>query len=252
MQPDAHAYSNEFFDYINRGSIDSARVVTALLIEWLKPESVLDVGCGAGAWCRVWMDGGVRTVVGVDGTYVDMKSILIPESSFVARDLSRQFHLDRRFDIVVSLEVAEHIPGESADVFVDNLARHGDIVYFSAAVPGQGGEFHVNEQPLEYWRAKFFARGYRCYDPIRQPIRDNESVEPWYRYNSLLYANERGRLRLPNQVADSEIAPDTKISDLAPLSWRTRNAVIRTLPTSVSNMLVKVKHSWIRRRNLRA
>lgn len=252
MQTDSHAYSNEFFDYISRGSIESARVVTELLIEWLKPESVLDVGCGAGAWCRVWMDGAVHTVVGVDGAYVDRSTLLIPDANFVARDLSREFDLDRRFDVVVSLEVAEHIPSEFADVFVDNLTRHGDVVCFSAAVPGQGGEFHVNERPLEYWRQKFVARGYRCYDPIRPVILSNDSVEPWYRYNSLLYANDRVRSRLPRQVAESEVTQETKIPDLAPLSWRARNAVIRTLPTPVASMLVKVKHSLIRRRNLRA
>lgn len=250
MKNDSHAYSNEFFDYISRGSIDSAKVVTALLIAWLRPDSVLDVGCGAGAWCRTWMEGGITTVMGVDGSYVDRKNILIPDINFVARDLSQAFHLDVQFDIVVSLEVAEHIPAGSADVFVDNLTRHGDVVLFSAAVPGQGGEFHVNERPLEYWREKFIARGYRCYDPIRPIIRGNQSVEPWYRYNSLLYANERGRSRLPQEVIESEVFRGTKVSDLAPLSWRARNAVIRRLPAPVANTLVKFKHSWIRRRNL--
>ena len=58
--------------------------------------------------------------------------------------------------------MAEHIEEKSSDTFIDNLATAADIILFSAAVRGQGGDFHVNEQPLSYWKEKFMKRGYFC------------------------------------------------------------------------------------------
>jgi cyclopropane fatty-acyl-phospholipid synthase-like methyltransferase len=183
-----HEYSSKFFEYINHGSIASGEIICPLLISLLVPASLLDVGCGTGAWCRIWLENGVVDVHGVDGQYINPAHLLFPQESFMANDLSQPFDLGRKFDLITSLEVAEHIAASSADVFMDNLARHGDLVLFSAAVPGQGGEFHVHEQPLEYWRDKMAQRGYRCFDPLRELVRNEPRVEPWYRYNCLLYA----------------------------------------------------------------
>jgi SAM-dependent methyltransferase len=236
-----------FFQYINAGSLASARVVCPLLVGWLKPESVLDVGCGAGAWCKIWRETGVADVLGVDGDYVDRAGLLIDQSEFRSQDLSRAFDLGRTFSLVVSLEVAEHVAVSSADTFVESLSRHGDVVLFSAAVPGQGGEFHVNEQPLRYWRERFAQQGFRCFDPLRPRILVQREVEPWYRYNTLLYARGASREGLPEAVLGSEIPEGAPIPELAPLSWRARNAVLGALPAPLVESLVKLKHAWVRR-----
>lgn len=242
-----HEYKNDFYEYINAGSLSSARVVAPLITEWLAPRSLLDVGCGAGAWCRVWREAGVTDVLGVDGDYVDRSALLIPVESFQSKDLSTRFSLDRSFDLVTSLEVAEHIQGDRAVTFVENLVSHGERILFSAAVPGQGGEFHVNEQPLDYWREHFARRGYRAFDPLRPLILGDARVEPWYRYNTLLYVAERAVPSLPAEVLRTEIAPGAPIAEFAPFSWRARNAVIRNLPGFAVNGLVKMKHEWGRR-----
>ena len=130
------------------GSRRSAASIVALLAPKLKPNSVLDVGCGRGVWPSEWRRAGVADSIGVDGPYVDRASLTIPSESFVAWDLSQPLKLDRHFDLVQSLEVAQCIDAAYADVFVDSLCRHGELIMFSAAVPGQGGERHVNEQPL--------------------------------------------------------------------------------------------------------
>lgn len=244
---EVHRYTGEFFEYINAGSLASARVVCPLVVERLKPRSVLDVGCGAGAWCRVWGELGVEQVVGVDGEYVDIASLLVPPDWFRSRDLSEPFDLATQFDLVVSLEVAEHVPEAKADVFVDNLVRHGSTILFSAAVPGQGGEFHVNEQPLEYWRRRFAARGYRCFDPLRPLIVHDARVEPWYRYNTLLYVHAAAVGSLPAPVRATEVAEYLPVADRAPWTWKARNGVIRRLPAPLVDALVKVKHEWGRR-----
>lgn len=246
MSATSHDYSGDFFEYINAGSIASAHVVTPIVCSLLTPSSLLDVGCGAGAWCMVWRESGVERIIGVDGEYVDRKHLLMPAENFHAHDLTKPFDLDSTFDLVTSLEVAEHIPEKNAEVFVDNLVKHGKLVLFSAAVPGQGGEFHVNEQPLEYWRQKFFARGYRCFDPLRSRIVSDVRVEPWYRYNTLLYVAGDMVSNLAREVLITELATDQPISELAPVKWRLRRTLIRSLPRAWTDQLVQLKHSWVR------
>ncbi len=242
-----HHYTNDFFDSVNAGSLASARVVCPLLVELLEPESLLDVGCGAGAWCKIWRQSGVEEVIGVDGDYVRAESLLMPAASFRQQDLVQPFDLKRRFDLVTSLEVAEHVAESSADALLDNLTRHGDRVLFSAAVKGQGGEFHVNEQSPDYWRARFADRDYGCFDALRHQIATHQNVEPWYRYNTLLYVHERAAEALPREVAATRIPHDQPIPSVAPLTWRARNAVIGTLPPGVVSRLVAFKHAWVRR-----
>jgi len=251
-QAENHEYQDDFFSYINAGSLASARVVCPLLVSWFSPTSLLDVGSGAGAWCRIWGESGVRAVIGVDGDYVKTDSLLIEEENFERRDLSKSFDLNRRFDLVTSLEVAEHVDSKSAEIFVENLTQHGDVVMFSAAVPGQGGEFHVNEQPLSYWREKFAARGYRCFDAVRPKIAGEGDVEPWYRYNTLLYVKEALVAELPAEVLSTEVASSAEIVDNAPFSWRARNAIIRSLPQPLVDRLVTLKHDWTRKKNASA
>lgn len=242
---EGHKYDASFYEYINAGSLASARVICPLVTSWLKPDSVLDVGCGAGAWCRVWGEAGVPDVQGTDGAYVDRRSLLIQETSFHSQDLAQPFDFGRKFSLATSLEVAEHIPENSARVFVDNLARHSDIILFSAAVPGQGGEFHVNEQPLAYWKKHFEDLGYSCFDPVRPLVARDPKVEPWYRYNTLLYARGEGIERLPKAVLECRVEGEP--SEFAPWTWRTRNAILGSLPNFVLDGLVQLKHSWGRR-----
>ena len=127
-------------------------------------KSVLDLGCGQGVWLASWVRLGAKDVQGIDGPYVDQERLHIPKERFQGRDLARPVDLGRHFDLVQSLEVAEHLPQSAAEQFVDSLVRHGPLVLFSAATPGQGGENHINEQPWEYWREKFAARGYEVFD----------------------------------------------------------------------------------------
>ncbi len=219
-----HEYSEQFYSYIGSGSHASAAVVVPLVKSVLPVRTVLDVGGGNGVWARVWEDNGARATL-VDGDYVHAPLV----EDFQPCDLSRPLDLGRRFDLVQSLEVAEHLPEGSARDFVASLARHGDVVLFSAAVPGQGGEHHVNEQPPEYWRALFAELGYGCFDflRLRLRLRGRGDVKPWYRYNTLIYANEAGQRRLAPEALASRAASADEAGDFA---WRLRIGVVRLLP----------------------
>jgi len=245
------AYSSDFYAYNNRVAVASARAVVPRVAALLAPASVLDVGCGVGAWCNVWLENGAKDVAGADGDYVERERLLMGAERFIAANLAKPFNAGARFDLVMSLEVAEHVPEPDADTFVANLTRHGDVVLFSAAVPGQGGEFHVNERPLGYWRDKFAAHGYDCFDPLRPMLRNDTKVAPWYRFNTLLYVARSRVPTLSPTILASRIDPSQPVPDDSPLWWRLRNGVIGLLPPFLTDALAKARSSWVRMRHAR-
>lgn len=151
--------------------------------------SVLDVGCGDGRWLSVAKALGAQSIQGVDGPWTDLARLLIPAEDVHIQDLSSRLDLKRRYDLAISLEVAEHVAKRHAEQFVDNLARHADVVLFGAAIPYQGGFRHINEQWPSYWATLFKRSGYRCFDPFRSQLWSDQSVHYWYKQNMLLFVN---------------------------------------------------------------
>lgn len=233
-------YDAAFFQYVNSGAVRSAERMLPLLTRELSIGSALDVGCGQGAWLSVWSKLGAE-VVGIDGDYVDTRRLLIPQSCFLPRDLKEEFSLGRRFDVVQSLEVAEHLPAARAAGFVASLVRHGDLILFSAAPPGQGGDHHVNEQPYDYWREHFGRHGYTALDYVRPLLRDEQTVEPWYRYNTLLYASAQRLPLLPDAIRRTALPAGHRVRDVSPLPYRLRKAAIALLPVWAMTGIAKVK-----------
>jgi SAM-dependent methyltransferase len=235
-----YVYDDCFFDYIDSGAARSARLVIARALDWMSLKSVLDVGCGRGAWLAEWRKSGVADIAGVDGEYVTAERLYIEQEEFTCSDLSQPLDLGRHFDLVQSLEVAEHLPPGSAGAFVDSLCRHGDLVLFSAAVVGQGGENHINEQPLEFWRALFAERGYAAYDCVRPIIVADAEVEPWYRYNTVLYAKANAVDRLPDTIKATLVSPEGSFASVAPLSWRIRLNVVAIMPRRIVDAIARM------------
>lgn len=236
-----HVYSSGFYDYIDSGSRASARTVASLILKEVEIRSLLDVGSGHGAWAAEWMKAGVKDVVAVDGAYVDVAQLAIPAKNFLPSDLSRPLDLGRRFDLVQSLEVAEHLAKENAGDFVDSLVRHGDVILFSAAVPNQGGEHHVNEQPPEYWRRLFATRGFEVFDWVRPRLAGNRQVKPWYRFNSFLYANEAGQKRLSKSILEARVPAGQELEIGGNFAWALRRAAVRLVPTALVKPIAQAK-----------
>jgi SAM-dependent methyltransferase len=180
-------YTEEFFDSHDDGVRASAEVIVPRLLELLKPKSVVDVGCGTGTWLQVARENGIEDVLGLDGTWVLPDALEIPRDRFLPADLAAPPQLDRTFGLVLSLEVAEHLPPSKAQDFVDYLTTLGPVVAFSAAVPGQGGAGHTNEQWPAYWAKLFANRGYEVVDCLRPDIWDDDAVQWWYAQNLLLF-----------------------------------------------------------------
>ena len=120
----------------------SAGRILDIVMDYYRPTSVLDVGCGIGTWLKVARSRGISDIKGIEGSWVD-KTKLQVESGFVeVVDLEKSFNLGRRFDLVISLEVAEHLSESAANHFIECLTSHAPVVLFSAAIPYQGGDHH--------------------------------------------------------------------------------------------------------------
>ena len=239
--PDPYEYSALFFDYIEEGALRSARTIVPLVAEALHVRSVLDVGCGAGAWLVEYERLGAE-ILGIDREYVPPESLLVPIEKFRALDVTQPFDLGRRFDLVQCLEVAEHISPAASDILVSNLVSHSDFVLFSAAVPGQGGEHHVNERPPAFWRKLFLRSGYLVFDPFRARLMSSDA-EPWYALNTLLYVRESSVETLPETVRGTVVQARSPIPDLSPATLKLQRLALRCLPVPIVTRLAIWKHS---------
>jgi hypothetical protein len=185
------AYTKTFFNNQSSGSLSSAEETIPVIMEYFSPTSVVDVGCGVATWLSVWEKKGVSDIQGLDGDYVQKDQLMIDPSKFSAVDLEKGISLSRRFDLVTSLEVGEHLQPGSAAQFVHSLCSLGDVVVFSAAVPYQGGVNHYNEQYPDYWIAHFAENGYSVYDPLRARLWHNNRIDGSYRQNMLIFVNDK-------------------------------------------------------------
>lgn len=147
-------YNKDWYDSLSQYRPWNERAMWAAFAHLGRPASFADFGCGDGWMVRTARMIGTKPTIGVengDPPRIDWAKI-------VKYDLSTPLHLGRRYDLVVSIEVGEHIPECFADVYVSNLARHTDKwLVFTAAAPGQGGNGHINCQSQEYWRRKLEA-----------------------------------------------------------------------------------------------
>lgn len=179
----------------------SAKKILGILFERYRPTSVVDLGCGVGTWLRACLDLGVTDIDGRDGDYVDRSLLKIPPECFHAADLSQPQTVGRRYDLAMSLEVAEHLERSSAENIVGALTRLSDVVLFSAAMPYQGGTGHSNENWLEYWAILFRRNDYVAVDYLRPLCWNSADVCFWYRQNVMLFAKRQLAPKLFPQAA---------------------------------------------------
>lgn len=171
-------------------SLRSARIIVPIVLELIQPESVVDVGCGTGEFLSVFRENGIKTILGIDGPWIDKERLRIPKDTFQAADLEKPLNIDKKFDLAISLEVAEHLSANSAEIFIDTLTKLSPVVLFSAAIPFQGGLYHINEQWPDYWVNLFAKKGYVPIDCIRKKIWNNDDVSYWYAQNILLFVKK--------------------------------------------------------------
>jgi len=229
---------------LKQHNLDAPREIVPLIMEMLNPKSVVDVGCGLGTFLRVFKEFGVSKVLGLDGKWCN-KTLLfqnIDSGDFLEVDLEERINLAERFDLAISLEVAEHLHPERAQSFVEDLIRLSDVILFAGAIPNQGGDHHVNEQWLEYWIGIFSNYEYKSYDVLRPLIWNNENIFFWYKQNMILFIKNGvetpGLVKLKSNIIQGIIHPELY---LAFSDYRADNAIKRHLKILLKSVIYKFK-----------
>jgi hypothetical protein len=184
-------YNNDFYEdryQRTKYSVDTILPIVRDIIPNIN--SVVDLGCGVGAWLYGFKKLGVEDVTGYDGPYVNKKYLKISEANFIDCDLTIPLKIVKRYDLAMSLEVAEHLPKDKAKIFIDSLTNLSDVVLFSAALPGPGGIGHVNCQWPEYWIKLFDQNGYKAFDLVRGAIWNEKGITNCYRNNAFIFIKE--------------------------------------------------------------
>jgi SAM-dependent methyltransferase len=241
-------YDAAFYRMQADASFRSAQAILPLVQKLLPVHSVCDVGCGVGTWLRAWRELGVEDVIGLDGDYVDQSMLVVPQAQFLARDLRQPIVVDRRFDLAMSMEVAEHLPPERSESFVADLVALAPVVLFSAAIPRQGGTDHRNERWQSYWAGLFAGHGYLACDVLRAAVWTDTTIEPWYRQNALVFCREDALPGLP-ALAQARGAPPALPLDLVhPEVFKLRLEAEDELPILSRKMYWAMRKTVARRR----
>jgi SAM-dependent methyltransferase len=186
---DKKLYDTTFYkENRNDKKLKSVSIVLAEVIKVMpKINSAVDFGCGVGTWLAGLQRYGVLDICGFDGKWVNKDLLVIPKECFFEVDLDKPFEIKRKFDLAISIEVAEHLSENIAVEFIKTLTMASDIVLFSAAIPFQGGTNHINEQWPEYWNNIFQTFDYVAVDCLRKMFWTDNNIQDFYKQNILIY-----------------------------------------------------------------
>lgn len=190
-------------------NLQDPRIIVPVLMQVLEPQSVVDLGCGIGTFLHVFAENGVEKILGLDGDWTDQKLLSkhIKLSDFKNIDIEKGFDFEEKFDLAICLEVLEHINETSSDNAIRCLTQLSDIIVFSAAIPGQMGQNHINEQWPAYWREKFSKYDFTFHDVFRPIFWNNKDLARWYKQNMFLVVKkgQESRIKKFDKFQDPEI-----------------------------------------------
>jgi 2-polyprenyl-3-methyl-5-hydroxy-6-metoxy-1,4-benzoquinol methylase len=171
MSSDKDIYDEYFFDRAAYMEGASAVRAAGILLRYFSPRSVVDIGCGTGLYLAAFAAEGVE-VKGYEGSEVAIRKSPVKEK-ITLWNLEEYLPSDRRYDLCLSIEVAEHLRSQAADAFVRTLVGLSDTIVFTAATPGQGPVDigHINEQPHEYWIGKFAEESFGLEREVTEEIK---------------------------------------------------------------------------------
>ena len=185
-------YDADYYDSKVEGpAVRSAVKMSESIIKDLNPNTVVDVGCGTGALLHALKKGGCK-VFGLEYSDAGLEYCRRRELDVLKFDIQNDsFNSDQRFDVAVSVEVAEHLPAVVADHYVSLLTSLSNLIVFTAAHLGQGGTDHVNEQPPSYWKAKFHDFGFEFDERLslgwQETWKASGTVMGWYYENLMVF-----------------------------------------------------------------
>jgi len=201
--PMNNQYTNKFYQQRRKQTLASAQIILKKLFTTFSPKLIIDFGCATGIWLAECKRLGATKTYGVDGDWVDRDLLEIDSSEFKNHDFGQlKYNSEYKYELAMCIEVAEHLSEEMGSMLIDSLTETSDVILFSAAVCGQGGTGHINEQAQYYWAQEFSKRDYVCLDLLRPEIWENETVNVIYKQNMLVYVRQSvcDRLSLESKI----------------------------------------------------
>jgi 2-polyprenyl-3-methyl-5-hydroxy-6-metoxy-1,4-benzoquinol methylase len=154
-----------------------------------KPKAVADLGCGHGRYCAIFEAYGWPTVHGYEGTPDINKLGIYKDIMFI--DLTKRRVVGINYDLVICLEVGEHVPPQHEQAFLDNVsafARKNLVI--SWAIPGQySASGHVNCRPHDYVIDQLAKRGL-IFDKKRTKFLRAYSRLKWFKTGVMVFARK--------------------------------------------------------------
>jgi hypothetical protein len=245
VEADFALYSKSFYDSFSDISYQAAKTMLPEIYRLYPFESMCDFGCGSGTWLRAGaetIESPAKRLTGIDGEHA-RASAHCDGGNFIFTNLENPLPPLDKHDLAISLEVAEHLPERRAKSFVTDICNTADVVFFSAAVKGQDGANHINEQPQSYWVDIFGQLGYSAYDFHRKKFWNHPlfTVCPHYVGNSFLYI--RNGHPLAAKLQGCQVKNDDLIDVVHPgfLSWRAQPAFKWHLQDLIPSLIRAIK-----------
>ena len=199
----------------------------------INPGSALDAGCAMGFLVEKLRERDIEAW-GIDISQYAIGKVAPAVQEFCwVGSITEPF--PRRYDLIVSIEVLEHLPSQDAEKAVSNLCAFSDDILFSSTPYDYKEASHFNVQPVEYWAELFAKEGfYRDVDfnasfitpwtvryrksdhPLHRIVRDYER-KFWYIWKENTDLRELS-LELQNQIAETE-SVTTAASGGGILNW---------------------------------
>jgi SAM-dependent methyltransferase len=133
------------------------------IVDEIAPATALDAGCGIGFLVEALRARGVEAE-GFDVSEYAISQVP-PAIARFCRVAPVTEPLDRRYDLIICMEVLEHVSEREAREAIVNFASRTDAVLYSSTPDDLIEQTHINVQPVEYWSRLFAEQGlYRDFE----------------------------------------------------------------------------------------
>ena len=240
-------YTRKFYEWMQVGSHRSAEIIVPYIMQLIRSQRVIDIGCGTGEWLEVFKKQGVKEVLGVDGGWFDESLLKISSNEFIKLDFTKEeLKIGRTFDLAITLEVINHIPKDRTRDFIRLMTQVAPVVLFSAPIPYQGGSgARINEQWPAYWAELFKENGFLAADCLRDKIWADQRIERWYAQNMLIFADKSRISHLPELIKEIDSTRQPPLNRIHPdiytfrMSQGVRNFSCREIISALPHTLWK-------------
>jgi len=242
-------YSDNFYKSVSVRAEETADQVIKILYNFIEQmKSIKDIGCGSGTWLKKFNEiGQFQKIFGFDLIGAIEKDVRSLDEKIVFEAIDFENIVENIFpktDLSLFLEVAEHLTENTAKKIIKFICETSNMVIFSAAIPGQGGYNHMNEQLMSYWVKQIEINQFIVFDSFREEMNKHQNLPFYYRNNIVLaisreyYEQHQGNI---NSIDKFMITSESNIKDYRNTTQKIQYKIMAKLNYKIVNILVSIK-----------